>query len=79
MKKLRCGEVGEVKSAEEFYSFEAKYKNEDSKTIIPAEISEEQKEEIKKIATKAFKAIDGSRIIKNRFFYRRKHRKNILK
>ena len=31
--------VGEIKSADEFYSYDAKYKNEESKTEIPAEIN----------------------------------------
>ena len=50
--------MGEVKSADEFYSYDAKYKNGESKTIIPAEISKEQREEVRQIAQKAFKAID---------------------
>lgn len=75
--KRRCNgteKYGEVKAADEFYSFDAKYKNEASKTIIPAEITEGQKEEIKEIAKKAFKAVDGSRTFKNRLLLRRKYK-----
>ena len=60
--------VGEVKSAEEFYSYEAKYKNEESKTEIPAEISEDISRDIRKQAIKAFKAIDGKGLSRVDFF-----------
>lgn len=60
--------VGEVKSAEEFYSYDAKYKNENSKTEIPANISKELEEEIQKLAIKAFKAIDGKGLSRVDFF-----------
>lgn len=68
MKKQKCGEVGEVKAADEFYSYDAKYKNGESKTIIPAEITKNQREEVRKIAKKAFKAIDGAGLSRIDFF-----------
>ena len=58
-KDIIASTVGEIISAEEFYSFDAKYNIQESKTIIPAEIEESKMEEIKKLAVKAFKAIDG--------------------
>lgn len=60
--------VGEIISADKFYSFDAKYKNQESKTIIPAEISEEIVNEIRKLAIKAFKAIDGKGLARVDFF-----------
>lgn len=60
--------IGEIISAEEFYSFDAKYNIPESKTIIPAELKKEQIEEIKKIALKAFKAIDGKGLSRVDFF-----------
>ena len=60
--------VGEVKSAEEFYSFDAKYNIPESQTIIPAEITKEQIEEIRKLSIKAFKAIDGKGLSRVDFF-----------
>lgn len=60
--------VGEIMSAEEFYSFDAKYNIPESKTIIPAKIEETQMEEIRKLAVKAFKAIDGSGLSRVDFF-----------
>lgn len=60
--------VGEVKSAEEFYSYDAKYKNQESRTDIPANIPKEIAEEIRKQAVKAFKAIDGKGLARVDFF-----------
>ena len=60
--------VGEIKAADEFYSYDAKYKNEESKTEIPANISKELSEEIRKEAIKAFKAIDGKGLSRVDFF-----------
>ena len=60
--------VGEIKAADEFYSYDAKYNNEESKTLIPAEISKEKTEEIQKLAIKAFKAIDGKGLSRVDFF-----------
>ena len=54
--------------AEEFYSFDAKYNIPESKTIIPANIDEKQIEEIRKLAIKAFKAIDGKGLSRVDFF-----------
>lgn len=60
--------IGEVKSAEEFYSYDAKYNNQDSRTVIPAEISEDISNEVRKLAIKAFKVIDGNGISRVDFF-----------
>ena len=70
--------VGEIKSADEFYSYDAKYKNEESKTEIPAEIQEEISEEIRKQAIKAFKAIDGKGLSRVDFFVEDKTNKIII-
>lgn len=70
--------VGEIKSADEFYSYDAKYKNEESKTEIPAEIPEEISEEIRKQAIKAFKAIDGKGLSRVDFFVEDKTDKIII-
>lgn len=60
--------VGEIKSADEFYSYDAKYQNENSKTLIPANLDEEVSNEIRKLAIKAFKAIDGKGLSRVDFF-----------
>ncbi len=60
--------VGEIKPAEDFYSYDAKYKNEESRTEIPANISETLSNEIRKQAIKAFKSIDGKGLSRVDFF-----------
>ena len=60
--------VGEIKPAEDFYTFDAKYKNQESKVLIPADISEDMVDKIRKLAIKAFKAIDGKGLSRVDFF-----------
>lgn len=60
--------VGEVKSLEEFYSYEAKYKNKESKTDIPANIEKDISDEIRNQAIKAFKSINGKGLSRVDFF-----------
>lgn len=60
--------VGEVLSAEEFYSFDSKYNNQDSKTQIPIQMAKEITEKIRKQAIKAFKSVDGSGLARVDFF-----------
>ena len=60
--------IGEIKPAEEFYSFDAKYTNKESIIEIPAKIEENISEEIRKLAIKAFKAIDGKGLSRVDFF-----------
>lgn len=67
--KATC--VGEVLSAEDFYTFEAKYQNTASRTVIPAEIPEEKQREIQTLATRAFKAVDGKGLSRVDFFIRK--------
>ena len=65
---VEASRVGEILSAEDFYTFDAKYENQNSKTVIPASITDEQQEEIRKLAAKAFKAIDGNGLSRVDFF-----------
>ncbi len=64
--------VGEIKPADEFYSYDAKYNNEQSKIIIPVDLDEEISDEIRKLAIKAFKAIDGKGLSRVDFFVENK-------
>ena len=64
--KASC--VGEILPAEEFYTFDAKYKNAESRVVIPAEISEELSNKVRSTAIKAFKAVDGSGLSRVDFF-----------
>lgn len=60
--------VGEILSANEFYDYNSKYKNNDSKTTCHASITKEQENEIQKIAKKAFLALDCKEISRIDFF-----------
>ena len=70
--------VGEIKSADEFYSYDAKYKNEESKTEIPADLPKEISDEIRRNALKAFKAIDGKGLSRVDFFVEDKTNRVII-
>ena len=70
--------VGEIKSADEFYSYDAKYKNEESKTEIPADLPKEISDEIRRNAIKAFKAIDGKGLSRVDFFVEDKTNRVII-
>ena len=63
--------VGEVCSAHEFYDYDAKYRNPDSRTEIPARIGDAKAEEIRGLAVRSFKAIDGSGLARVDFFVER--------
>ena len=65
---IKASTVGEILSAEEFYSYNAKYENHDSKVIIPVELPEEKIKEIQNLAIKAFKAVDGKGLSRVDFF-----------
>jgi D-alanine-D-alanine ligase len=51
---------GEVIPAREFYDYEAKYLDDGSRTVIPAELSEQQAAEVRRLAIDAFKSIDAA-------------------
>jgi D-alanine-D-alanine ligase len=52
--------AGEVIPSREFYDYEAKYLDEGSKTVIPADLSPAQLEEVRRLAIGAFRAIDAA-------------------
>ena len=60
--------MGEVLSAAEFYDYDAKYNNNESRTVIPAEIEEQKAEEMRRIARKIYRAVDGSGLARVDFF-----------
>src|SRR5436305_15149961 len=51
---------GEVIPSREFYDYEAKYLDEGSRTVIPADLPSARTEEVRAMAIGAFKAIDCS-------------------
>ncbi len=67
--KVEASRVGEVVAAAEFYDYEAKYHNADSKTVIdPEEIPTESKERVRESAVKIFKAVSGFGLSRVDFF-----------
>ena len=67
-KGVTVSKVGEILSAEEFYSFSSKYENANSKTQVPASISNSQSELIQKYAKQLFIAVDGNGLSRIDFF-----------
>ena len=49
---------GEIIPAKEFYDYEAKYQNQASKLLIPADLDEANLEKVKAIAIQVYKALD---------------------
>ena len=70
--------VGEILPAEDFYSFDAKYNNSESRVVIPANLSPEISEEIRRIAKKAFKAVDAKGLSRVDFFVEKETNKIYL-
>ncbi len=50
--------AGEIRPADDFYSYDAKYNNESSELLIPAPIDEAMMQKVREIAVKAYTAID---------------------
>lgn len=60
--------VGEILAAAEFYDFEAKYFNEESRTQVDPELPGNSAQEVKKAAEKIFNAVDGYGLARVDFF-----------
>lgn len=60
--------VGEIKPTVEYYDFDAKYNDNSTVLVIPAELSEETSAKIRKYAVEAFKALDGQGLSRVDFF-----------
>ncbi len=61
--------VGEIISAGDFYDFDSKYNNKESKTIAPAEIPDEVSDEIRNMSIKIFKSLDCKGLSRVDFFW----------
>ena len=66
--EVKASAIGQVLPAAEFYDFDAKYNNKESKTVIPAPIPENKADEIREKAVKIFKALDGRGLSRVDFF-----------
>jgi len=62
--------AGEIQPQGEFYDYEAKYLDESTRLIIPAELPEGMLEEVQRQAVAAFRAIDAEGMARVDFFFR---------
>ena len=62
---------GEVIPSREFYDYEAKYLDDNSRTLIPAPLSEAETAVVRRMAIEAFKAVEGSGMSRVDFFLSR--------
>lgn len=65
---VKASGVGEILSADEFYNFEAKYYNPDSKTVVDPLMPDGMREQIRESAVAIFKALDGRGLSRVDFF-----------
>jgi D-alanine-D-alanine ligase len=63
-----CSVAGEIVPKKDFYDYKAKYEDGETALIIPADISDDEYEEIKDMAIRAFKALDCSGLVRADFF-----------
>jgi D-alanine-D-alanine ligase len=66
--EVKASGVGEILAAAEFYDFDAKYNNAESKTVISPELPQGKTEEIQEAAKKIFAAMDGYGLSRVDFF-----------
>ncbi|MBW2390471.1 MAG: D-alanine--D-alanine ligase [Deltaproteobacteria bacterium] len=62
---------GEIRPKSSFYDYEAKYLDESTELIIPAELSQKQTDEIRELAVRAFRTLDASGLARVDFLMRR--------
>jgi D-alanine-D-alanine ligase len=63
-----CSVAGEIVPKKDFYDYKAKYEDGNTALIIPADVTEEEYQQIKKMAIQAFKALDCSGLVRADFF-----------
>lgn len=66
--EVKISGVGEIIADGEFYDYDAKYNNPESKTIVNADLPEAIKNEIRSYAKRIFKAVDGKGLARIDFF-----------
>ena len=67
-KPVRSSGVGEILAAAEFYDFDAKYYNGDSRTVVDPALPEGAVEEVRRAAEQIFRAVDGYGLARVDFF-----------
>lgn len=66
--ELSCSVAGEIVPKKEFYDYEAKYADNTTELVIPADIPETDYDTIRDMAFKAYKALDCSGLARMDFF-----------
>lgn len=66
--EVQASGVGEILAAADFYDFEAKYYNEESRTVVDPELPGNAAEEVRKAAKAIFQAVDGYGLSRVDFF-----------
>jgi D-alanine-D-alanine ligase len=51
---------GEIRPRREWYDYEAKYVDESTELLVPAPLSEREAEEVRSLALRAFRALEGA-------------------
>ncbi|MGG5740602.1 MULTISPECIES: D-alanine--D-alanine ligase [Bacillus] len=64
----KCSVVGEIVPKKDFYDYKSKYIDGDTALIIPAEMTEEESDVIKRDAIVAFQSLDGAGLTRADFF-----------
>ncbi|MBQ1687758.1 MAG: D-alanine--D-alanine ligase [Lachnospiraceae bacterium] len=67
-KSVKASGVGEILAAADFYDYEAKYNNPESKTVISPELPAGVEEKVQKAAVDIFTAVDGFGLSRVDFF-----------
>lgn len=66
--EIKVSAAGEIISTHDFYDYQAKYEDQSTELIIPADISAASREKIKELSARAFKAVDAEGISRLDFF-----------
>lgn len=70
--------VGEVRPGHEFYDYEAKYVDDTSELVIPADIPDAVAEEVRQLAVRAYRALDCAGMARVDFFLGRQNDEVLL-
>lgn len=70
-KDAKASTVGEIRPTVEYYDFDAKYNDNSTELIIPAQLPAQTIEKIREYAVRAFRAIDGQGLARVDFFVKR--------
>ena len=65
---VKASGVGEILAAAEFYDYDAKYNNQDSRTVLTPGLPEGKEQEIRETAETIFRAVDGRGLARVDFF-----------